>query len=789
MEVSSSPAGHTFDNDIDIDFGDYGGGVHLTDDERMLEDGDHTRPATATDEIMDDDEPTLTEPVNEEVMHDDNRPELADEELIDYDDESYNEQGHFTFDDTTLRDTETSFLAPTGNLLDAETVDEEIPRKPEDAVVEQPTVTIAEEYSEAASRVLDQKTKEPLAAAVVEPAEEHGVSQNLARGDDTQDQNVTSSRQEDSADHATEDEPERAQQSTQDATESLKAPPQRPGALETDLAHVADGPPTPSETGLHPVLVRFGGLTVPLFKSRQQPDGLVKDDNLASVSLGDLLLNCRQRLVNRGETIVDDQELVLNFDRLGLMVVEDTRPAASTSLNEILDVYLLLHHHDGTEEVPPLSLTLSTQLRFTSSFNMFKQAAEQGQGMSRFAFLQPADEGEAYYPDEDDLPPEDSDQLEEQTYDHGDEERHEGDEVQLEESTNFQADQDQAEYDRDDTEVVEAADETEHDNVGPETQGLPSEGHDRHEAYDESGEYVDENDEDNRDGQDEDESYDAAQGYAAEADEFSAPIAENTEEAAGPDVAASTAIVRERATNNTAGEYDLAEDFIDWDDDDLTQDNSEAPADDGTAENSTLLNDPQETADDTSVLVDETRGTDSNGSHTTPPQEDAFALEPRDDQPEQESEAEAFFDINELTELPEDDEEEAYPNEAGEELAQYDEPNYAQADTLDDEADELPRDDDDEQFHTAVDLLDDQHAEHDYANGEAADAGTNADGEQHDDEDDIGFDDDADYTDHEANASALVDTPTSLKGKRSFEEHAEEDDGGNEPELKKARSS
>ena len=71
------------------------------------------------------------------------------------------------------------------------------------------------------------------------------------------------------------------------------------------------------------MIVRFGEFQFPLFKSRNQPDGLLKNDNLASLSLGELIQNCRQRLaIKTGETISEDQDLVLGFDQLGLILVE-----------------------------------------------------------------------------------------------------------------------------------------------------------------------------------------------------------------------------------------------------------------------------------------------------------------------------------------------------------------------------------------------------------------------------------------------------------------------------------
>jgi hypothetical protein len=75
---------------------------------------------------------------------------------------------------------------------------------------------------------------------------------------------------------------------------------------------------------------------------------------------------------------------------------QDSTSAFGLSLNEVLDVYLQLHRNDGLEEIAPLSLTLTLQLKFTSSFSMFKQAADSGQGMSTFSFLQASGDDHNY---------------------------------------------------------------------------------------------------------------------------------------------------------------------------------------------------------------------------------------------------------------------------------------------------------------------------------------------------------------------------------------------------------
>lgn len=53
----------------------------------------------------------------------------------------------------------------------------------------------------------------------------------------------------------------------------------------------------------------------------------------------------------------------------------------------MLEVYLQLYRNDGLEEIPPLAMNLSLQLKFAKGFEVLKQAAAGGQGMAGFELL------------------------------------------------------------------------------------------------------------------------------------------------------------------------------------------------------------------------------------------------------------------------------------------------------------------------------------------------------------------------------------------------------------------
>ncbi|KAK5166566.1 uncharacterized protein LTR77_008109 [Saxophila tyrrhenica] len=558
MEMSSPARQPLDDEDIDIDFDDYQPPADTNDDERMLED-DPTRPATANDEVMDDDVQQATDArqAQEELMQDDATQmyqQLApeDEELIDYSEDE-------DLQDTAVEDAEipnaTKASEPTADA-EQEDVDEEIERLTEaDAGEEQPQALVpAHEAGSEAAQTIDLPPDE-ASAAPLEASAEAVVEPDTSA--------FTSGGQQDASYDESADFAVGAHDEEQPIT------------VNTTFEAPADGPATPTDTGLHPMTLQYGDLHVPLFKSRKQLDGLLKDDNLANVSLADLMRSCRQRLpLKTDEAITDDQDLVLGFDQLALMLVEDSRAASSTSLDEVLQVYLQLHHNDGVEEVAPLSLVLSTQLKFTSSLSMFKQAVAGGQGMSSFNFLQAIGDGDhrndqCVYEGNEDWTGLDHQE-------HGDEA-----ERAFDGTTHFEQ---------------ENAAEQDEEQVGEEQHYQDA---DQEYYFGEEGDYL---------AGDQSEAADALDGLAGDStneqyhtedglqglqqyEDHEVPGEEEPEAVnlEHPGSSASSATIEGdwQAADITAGEYD-EEELIDWDDECLTSDGSE-PTDVGTGEDFTEI--------------------------------------------------------------------------------------------------------------------------------------------------------------------------------------------------------
>ncbi|RMY97677.1 hypothetical protein D0862_07949 [Hortaea werneckii] len=435
MEMSS-PQNRNLDDDIDIDFDDsnYDGGVQLQDDEQMLTDGEQTRPATATDDMMDDDvqgegfhfEEQEAEMQDTQDLGEQPTAPEEDEELIDYGDDDYliEDQEQSQIEDTAVedvtdeieygdeqqsdpavRDVEPELQAQQEQEQQAvqasqETVDEEIVRQPEEAgvaVQESDDVANAETLLEVAPDVAE----EGVAVTHTDPAKEEtatypgnstGTSEQTFLAYSEKEQ-TTAAQLENAETVEVPDEGANAQPSTELLQNEGEGVAEAPLALDTSATATSttynreENPDTPTDTGLHPMTLYYNGSSMPLFKSKKLQDGLLKDDNLANLSLAELMRNCRQRLALKlGIAIPEEQELTLAFDHLGLLLSENSRAAYQHSLSDVLEVYLQLHQNDGTVDSPALSMTLSHQ-QFTSQLAVLQQAAASGKGMS--AFVQP----------------------------------------------------------------------------------------------------------------------------------------------------------------------------------------------------------------------------------------------------------------------------------------------------------------------------------------------------------------------------------------------------------------
>lgn len=361
----SSPANRAYDDDLDLDLDDdMVTAANAQDDDNMVDDAD-THEAGSVDDVMQDDQITHTN---------------ADEDLIDYSDEE-------DFDMTAKNEEVNNIVQPhdfpTQPVLNAEEAEQSaVPAR--DALTEEANTSVNELITS------DRKASQ-LGYDREEEQTHESTDAEVAKG---QEPHETASQEVEPLDQngLAEDEASQPQYNNgYEVQNNVDAPQDQQSAvlpqIDTTAAsgHDHEGPPTPTDTGLHPILFYYEDQEYPMFKSKTCPNGLLKDDNLVSVSLADFIKQCRQRLTIKTNVDLDERyEVLLTFESLRLSVVEDSTASFQTSLKEVLDVYVQLHENDlvPVEEIPPLEIICSLQIKFNNSIVALQNAAGIGKGIS-----------------------------------------------------------------------------------------------------------------------------------------------------------------------------------------------------------------------------------------------------------------------------------------------------------------------------------------------------------------------------------------------------------------------
>ncbi|KAL9593306.1 MAG: hypothetical protein Q9219_007610 [cf. Caloplaca sp. 3 TL-2023] len=160
---------------------------------------------------------------------------------------------------------------------------------------------------------------------------------------------------------------------------------------------------TPQENPhIHPIVVLYEESEMFLFPpATDEQDNaqtyFLTDETLAVEPIQNLLKECR--IILEGN-IDEQEELEIYIDVLELRISEVSRfslfgpgvslthlqssvDATSTTLNQILDIYLQLYYHDGIDSPPPMSLSLTTKARFSHRFEYLSNLIAEGKGISR----------------------------------------------------------------------------------------------------------------------------------------------------------------------------------------------------------------------------------------------------------------------------------------------------------------------------------------------------------------------------------------------------------------------
>ncbi|KAF2860175.1 hypothetical protein K470DRAFT_258144 [Piedraia hortae CBS 480.64] len=371
----SSPGRQSDHDEIVLDF-DEAENCNEAEGERMLTDSEPTQPMADVDDVMYDDDEPADETMMQEAMDEAaNEATVEDEELIDFEDDPLTEaliqQG------MALRT-----MTEAGMTLPEIEKRETTPPAP---ALESRLRTLTPEQHSSPPRTEVANISDH--SDVRQEGHEIGITDSRAHSDEVQpshkrgDGEGASREGEDVQKHHSDDQ---QRLWTDSETKQFSLPvcrtPDNP----------AETPGSPTDTGLHPMIICCGELTLPLFKSKHQINGLLTDDNLANLSLNELIRHCKKKLVRRIGSFSEEFDTNLAFGSLGLSVSETSSAAFQYSLHDVLEIYLKLHQNDDTGDAPCLSLTLA-QDPFISHFAFLKQAVELGQGMSS---LLPPDDSE-----------------------------------------------------------------------------------------------------------------------------------------------------------------------------------------------------------------------------------------------------------------------------------------------------------------------------------------------------------------------------------------------------------
>ncbi|KAL8906295.1 MAG: hypothetical protein Q9207_002121 [Kuettlingeria erythrocarpa] len=143
--------------------------------------------------------------------------------------------------------------------------------------------------------------------------------------------------------------------------------------------------PFPHKPRVHATIVTYQESDMFLFPpaAEEQDDDqtyFLTSESLAAEPIVILLRECRDVLEG---SISQLEELQIDIDDLGLRIFESDVDAGSTTLIDILSLYLELYFNDGSENPPPMRMTLSTNVRFSRRLEYLTRSVAEGKGISQ----------------------------------------------------------------------------------------------------------------------------------------------------------------------------------------------------------------------------------------------------------------------------------------------------------------------------------------------------------------------------------------------------------------------
>ncbi|KAI9668565.1 MAG: hypothetical protein M1831_001004 [Alyxoria varia] len=141
-----------------------------------------------------------------------------------------------------------------------------------------------------------------------------------------------------------------------------------------------DSPEYKNEYADHPITLFYQDNEMCLFHPREGDSMyLLGDPSLVHEPFKDLLAACREKL---GGTVDESVELEIEAPSLGLRIGEDSPYASSSTLIDIVEIYVRLSQNDGVEELAPLEVVLKVNKRFFAQFSFLRDAMADGRGLT-----------------------------------------------------------------------------------------------------------------------------------------------------------------------------------------------------------------------------------------------------------------------------------------------------------------------------------------------------------------------------------------------------------------------
>ncbi|KAL8793152.1 MAG: hypothetical protein Q9195_004264 [Heterodermia aff. obscurata] len=158
---------------------------------------------------------------------------------------------------------------------------------------------------------------------------------------------------------------------------------------------------------LHPIVVVYQGNEMSLFPpvdqdTEQSQTYFLSNESYASESLTALFGRCKAVLA---DSIREDEELEIRIADLGLALNETSAEYTTTTLSQILDLFVQLSHNDGSETPGPLYLELYTNYKVLHRLDYLMNAVVDGKGLSQLEFLNESEDisGGNEYAQEDEI--------------------------------------------------------------------------------------------------------------------------------------------------------------------------------------------------------------------------------------------------------------------------------------------------------------------------------------------------------------------------------------------------